>query len=400
MRRLPLVVLVAALAVAPAADAHHRHHGRYHHGPGGGGGPSVKVIAQGLNSPRHLAFDRRGDLFVAEAGTGGADRCFIGGEGPACMGATGSVTRVDRWGRQSRVAEGLASYANAPSPENPEGFNNGIGPHGITTVGHLVIVTNGGPTEPKDLDGRTISRDELAAQFPYAANFGRVLALRGHGRPPVSLGDIWAFERDVNPDEELGNPAVDSNPDDVLFDGHRLVVSDAGGNALDTVDFRGRVRNLTVFPNVPGVPVPVPPPDKVDMQAVPTSVVLGPDHAYYVSQLTGFPFPVGAANIWRVDPRTGHATVFASGFTNLMDLAFGRDGTLYALEIDHDGLLFGPSPDGAIYKVDRRGNKQLVDLPADTLVEPGGITVGRDALYVTNHGTSPGGGEVLKIRLH
>jgi hypothetical protein len=29
-----------------------------------------------------------------------------------------------------------------------------------------------------------------------------------------------------------------------------------------------------------------------------------------------------------VDPKTGEAEVFASGFTNLMDLAFGKDGTL------------------------------------------------------------------------
>jgi sugar lactone lactonase YvrE len=404
--RLLLVVLSAALAAAPAAQAHHRHHGHHPPGWGGGGGgatPSVSVIAQGLNSPRHLAFDWRGNLYVAEAGTGGSDRCFIGGEGPACMGPTGSVTKVDRWGRQSRVVEGLASYANSPSDENPVPFNNAIGPHGITTVGGLVIITNGGPTAPMDPDparpSPDISRDELAAQFPYANNFGRVLLLRDRGRAPVSLADIWKFERDVNPDKQDGNPAVDSNPDDVLFDGHRLVVSDAGGNALDTVDLRGRVRNLTVFPNVKGVPNPLPPPpDKVDMQAVPTSVVLGPDHQYYVSQLTGFPFPIGAANIWRVDPRTGRATVFASGFTNLMDLAFGADGTLYALEIDHDSLL-GPSPDGALYKVDRRGQKQLVALPEGTLTMPGGITAGRDALYVTNNSGSPGGGEVVKIRL-
>ena len=58
-----------------------------------------------------------------------------------------------------------------------------------------------------------------------------------------------------------------------------------------------------------------------------------------MSQLTGFPFPVGGAKIFKVNPRTGAMSEFASGFTNLMDLAFGRDGTLYALEIDHDGLL-------------------------------------------------------------
>ena len=136
----------------------------------------------------------------------------------------------------------------------------------------------------------------------------------------------------------------------------------------------------------------------IPMQAVPTSVVLGPDGKYYVSQLTGFPFPVGGARIYRVDPRTGAVDACSRrGFTNLMDLAFGRDGTLYALEIDHDSLL-GPGPDGAIYAVDRRGGEaRSCELPAGTLPFPGGIAVHRDALYVTTNAGSPGGGQVLRL---
>ena len=41
----------------------------------------------------------------------------------------------------------------------------------------------------------------------------------------------------------------------------------------------------------------------VPMQAVPTGVVRGPDGAIYVSQLTGFPFPIGGARIFRIDPQ-------------------------------------------------------------------------------------------------
>ncbi len=37
----------------------------------------------------------------------------------------------------------------------------------------------------------------------------------------------------------------------------------------------------------------LPPGTKIPMQAVPNSVVQGPDGAWYVGQLTGFPFPVG-----------------------------------------------------------------------------------------------------------
>ena len=58
----------------------------------------------------------------------------------------------------------------------------------------------------------------------------------------------------------------------------------------------------------------------------------GPDGAYYISQLTGFPFEKGDANIWRVVPGQA-ATVYASGLTNLTDLAFAPDGSLYATGI-------------------------------------------------------------------
>jgi hypothetical protein len=378
LRVLPIVLLLA-LGAAPAAAAT----------TSMAATTSVEVVASGLDSPRHLAFGSRGDLFVAESGRGGSGPCFVGGEGRACMGATGAVTKIDRWGRQSRIAQGLASYANTP------GNTNAIGPHGITVLGaNRVFVTNGGPTEPKDASGSPISRDTLGAQSPVADLFGRLLLVKHHGQIR-KIADLWAFERDVNPDAVVGNPAVDSNPVDVLFDGGRFVVADAGGNAIDVVNHKGRVSNLAVFANRL-VPNPFGGPD-IPMQAVPTSVVVGPDRQYYVSQLTGFPFPPGAANVYRVNPRTGAVTVFASGFTNIMDLAFGKNGTLYVLEIDHDGLLSG-STDGGLFAVSRDGTKRQIALAPGSLTMPGGIAVGRDALYVTNNAGSPGGGQVLRIR--
>ena len=44
---------------------------------------------------------------------------------------------------------------------------------------------------------------------------------------------------------------MDTNPVDLIRDGFKLAVADAGGNAIDTVDLFGRVRNLTVFANRP-----------------------------------------------------------------------------------------------------------------------------------------------------
>ena len=72
----------------------------------------------------------------------------------------------------------------------------------------------------------------------------------------------------------------------------------------------------------------LPPNTKIPMDTVPTSVAVAPDGSYYVGQLTGFPFPVGAANIYKVPAGGGSAQVVASGFTHIVDLTFGPDGSL------------------------------------------------------------------------
>jgi sugar lactone lactonase YvrE len=354
----------------------------------------VETIADGLDNPRHLAFG--GDnLYVAESGRGGPGPCFEGPEGRTCVGATGAVTVIDRHGKQRRLVEGLASMA-------VEGTGAGaFGPHGVYVTHkhhafdkHHVLITNSGPTEA--------NRDELAEENPVADLFGRVLRIDRHGGFE-SLADIWAFERDNNPDAEVANPAVDSNAVDVLAKRGRLIVADAGANSLLKVRRGGVVEALSVFPNrcVPD-PSEVCAPDEEGFQTVPTGVVKGPDGYLYMSQLTGFPFPVGAANVYRVDPKTGEAEVFASGFTNIMDLAFDKDGTLWVLEIDHDSLfpVVGPETDGAIHAVSEDGTSERLELGPGTLTHPGGITVGKDgALYVTNRADEAGTGEVLRIEV-
>jgi hypothetical protein len=369
---LPLAA-AASLAVAAPAGAH---------------GVDVDVIAKRLDNPRHVAVSKDGDVYVAESGRGGdhatAKSCFDSAEGFACTGRTGAVTRIGRHG-QDRIVRGLASFA-------PEGGNNAIGPHGVFVSGKDVYVTNGGPTGPtRGNPPVLVLRDPtLVAEDPISALYGVLLKVKSHNRV-VPIADAWAFENRFNPDAQVGNPIVDSNPVDVLVDHGRFVMADAGGNSVIRTDHRGRLEALSIFPNIPAGPT--------GMQAVPTGVVEGPDGAYYVSQLTGFPFPVGGAKVFRVDPRTGAYTVYASGFTMIMDLDFGDDGTLYVLEIDSDNIL-GGSRDGGLRTVSRRGRTRKVALPAGTLTEPGGIAVGRhDKLYVSNHSREARIGEVLRIDL-
>ena len=115
------------------------------------------------------------------------------------------------------------------------------------------------------------------------------------------------------------------------------MVADAAANDVLGVDFKKQITTLAVFPDVlvPAPPFiqPPPPGGMIPMQAVPTTVAVRPkDPNVYVGQLTGFPFPPGAANVWAVAP-DGSKTVYASGFTNITDIAWGRKGWLYVVEI-------------------------------------------------------------------
>ena len=241
------------------------------------------------------------------------------------------------------------------------------------------------------------------SEEPISRLYGTLRVIGRHGRT-FKLADIWRAEFRHNWDAADANDHIDSNPVDVLADHGRFYVADAGGNTLLKVGPFGRVRPLAIFPNTT-VPDPSGGPDD-SMQAVPTGVVKGPDGALYMSQLTGFPFPIGGANVYRVDPRTGAVSIYATGFTNIMDLDFGRNGTLYVLEIDADSLIppIGPSTDGGLFTVPwHRGapvDGTPVALPAGTLTEPGGIAVGkRGELYVSNHSREDKVGEVLRISL-
>ncbi len=211
----------------------------------------------------------------------------------------------------------------------------------------------------------------LVAELPGVADVasigrGNMFALANGQLYRVSRGsirqlaDLVAFEAAVNPD----GGEIDSNPFDVAaLNGRQALVADAAGNSLLVVDQRGNVDWVSTFPDelVPTdniqnlIGCPNAPPelafvcgiDMMPAQAVATSVAVGPDGAYYVGELKGFPGPLGMSQIWRIEPGTLHAqcgsspacSVVASGFTSIVDLAFGPDGTLYVVEFDEASFM-------------------------------------------------------------
>lgn len=339
----------------------------------------VSVVARGLANPRHLTIAPNGWIYVAESGVGGAGPCFPGPEGPEqCAGASGSVTRIDRLWRTRRVVKGLPSIANKTDGASA------AGPSAVALDNGKLVIAIGGPT--------TGNRDDWIATNPTFALFGTVV--RMDGSAPTLVADIWANEKANNPDAAV-NPAIDSNPNDVgVIAKGVYAVADAGGNSLLKASASG-ITPLTIFPLL--APAPGPGGAPIPPQTVPTAAVKGPDGAWYVSGLTGFPFPVGYAAVWRVNPKTGAAKPYASGFTAIMDIAFGADGRLYVLEIDHDHLA-GPGTDGAIWVVfPSSRQRKRVRLAPHTLFFPGGIAVDKRGIFVTNYGVTPAFGEVLRI---
>ncbi|KQT91072.1 hypothetical protein ASG49_12050 [Marmoricola sp. Leaf446] len=349
--------------------------------------PGRAVVATGLDNPRQLSFDRRGRLFVAESGQGGAGPCVDGPEQETvCLGYSGAVTMVAN-GRQRRVVTGLPSLAGEGSG------NQASGPTDVSVDrrGHYRISVGLGGDE------------EVRGQFPTPARrqLGTVLAGRLGGAPYV-YADLAAYEQDANPDgstRKLEDGTVvrapDSNPGGLTRTGRGLLVADAGGNTLLRVR-SGRVSALAVFPQTQ-VADPFGA-GTIPMDAVPTSVTKGPRGSWFVSQLTGFPFPRGGARIFRVVP--GRApTVWATGLTNVTDLTWSR-GRLYAVQLATGGLLTTPEdelPTGSLVRVPRGSTSPRT--VASGLAAPYGVAVRGGSAYVTTCSVCADGGTVTRVRL-
>ena len=227
------------------------------------------------------------------------------------------------------------------------------------------------------------------------------------------VADIAAYQQtDPDPDDQdvPANPE-ESNPNGLAVLKHgKVLVTDAANNDLLLIDRHG---NITTVARFLREEVPSPDGGSAFAESVPTAVAVGPDGAWYVSELKGAPFAPGTSRIWRIKPGSEGVTcdpenpyqrkcrTVATGFTSVIDLTFGKHGTMYVLEIAKDGLLpvfeEGAEPIGALWAVKRHSKKELAE---GELIAPGGVTVGRhDSLYVTT-GTifGPEAGAVVRVK--
>ncbi len=135
------------------------------------------------------------------------------------------------------------------------------------------------------LEGAPFRRDITSASYPEFAQFGTLVRVKPNGAWRI-VADLAAYENAANPDPRI----FDSNPYGLLSTPGGVLVAEAGGNAILSVAANDEISTFAVMPQVP---------QANSGDAVPTTIAIGPDGAYYVGILSGAPFRV------RWTPRRG-----------------------------------------------------------------------------------------------
>jgi len=305
----------------------------------------VSVLTTGLNAPSKIIFTTSGNLLVAEQGNGVN---------------TGRISIVDKDSGIRRTL--IAGLPSAFAPPN----NDPSGPSALAMRGRTLYVAIGGGDEvisgplpnsfvPNPNPSSTLFSSVLAIHFSadsenitngFALSLldqitlknGATVDLDNGGGDKMSIKLLVDFP-DYVPEPRPGLPTGvrQSNPFGLVLQGDQLFVADASANAVRAVDTEsGTFSILTTFgplPNNRGFGPPV-------VEAVPDSVRLA-GKQLLVTLLSGFPFPIGNAQVRAVDIATGTNAPFITGLTSAIDVLPKGDGGFLTLEFSTDMLAPG-----------------------------------------------------------
>ncbi len=296
------------------------------------------LVVEGLTAPRGLTPTDDGGLLIAEVGAG---RLLE-------MGPDGEI---------SVIADGLPfTLISGPQNKYP------AGPSAVIERDGQYFYVVGGYIEQ---------------------GFSELYRLEPGGTPEPMTGQEIA--------NRFGSNAVTNPYDLVPASGGGFLVSDSGINAILHISEDGEISEYLDFPRRDN---PQPSEGPAEFEVVPTGLARGPDDAVYVTSLTGFPYPEGAAQVYRIEDVTaagettvdGEFTVFADGFTAATDLVFDGDGSMLVTEystdmraLAEDDIREAQRAPGRLVRW-RDGETSVV---ADGLVSPSSVAIAGGRIFVS-----------------
>jgi len=164
--------------------------------------------------------------------------------------------------------------------------------------------------------------------------------------------------------------------------GNDLYVTEPNHGELDKITVAGEISRVADISATQG-------------HAVPTALAVH-NGDFYVTSLGTFPVHRGTQKVYRVST-SGQVTVFASGLTAALGLAFDSQGRLYVLETSTQDNAEPTPGTGRVVRVSASGDLEVV---ASSLTTPTAMTFGPDGQLYVSHlgfGPPPGAGQVVRI---
>ncbi len=330
-------------------------------------GTPVELLG-GLDNPRGVAVAANGDVYVAEAGSGGSVLLGEGPEGPLYLGRTGQIQAYrPSTGHHRVVVRGLVSAAGKDG-------SSALGVAGLSTSGSTVYAIMG-------LSSNVVPPSATGPLAAAArATLGHLIKVTpsGHTRDVADVGDFdydWTAGHLADPPDNV----QDSNPYGILATPRGVLVADAGANSITMVKKNGRLADPSLVPTVQGMFL---------SDAVPTCVADAGDGRYWVGTLNGVVFRYTGSDM------TAANRVSLSGdhFVSIGGCTSDGHGGFYAT----DQISFFLGTPGSVFHVSAGG---VVSTVVPNVFAPSGIALSRDGhtLYYATGSVAAGVGQLMKV---